>query len=103
MTKGEYVDHLAEGVRAVLEKYESDPKLFLINVRGAGGASPETLLTDGGRHGLDGSRLPQEDSQALAAALTSRNTAIELMRANWPKLTDAEKNGRSFPTGVPTT
>lgn len=95
---GEYAEHLRAGVAELLSRCESDPELFLFRVRGAGGASPERLLSvHGQRHGMDGHNLPQEDAYRLAAALTKRNTARDDMRASWPKLLPQEQAKRTCP------
>lgn len=81
------IDSAAE----LLRRFHDDPLLFLINAPG-GGATPEMVLTDNGRHGMDGARLPFKEE--LAPALATRSQTMADLKANWPKLTPSEQESR---------
>lgn len=99
---GDYRPHQVEPVEELLRRSESDPHFFLNRVRGAGGASMETVATDRGSHGMDGSRLPQDDARKLASALTARNRARADMEAAWPKMSASEQATRQRSSAGPT-
>jgi hypothetical protein len=100
--EGAYPSHQRAAVDGLLRRLDIDDELFLLNVPGSpDGASPETMLTDHRRHGMDGRGLPHEDGRALAAALSTRNRTKTDCLSNWGKLSEREQKTRKRPSVAP--